>query len=102
DHYRIKQALRFRPPSEVQNEIRNDYPWLDAVILRTLELDPARRFADGGRLREALELCAGGGELPPHEVAEPSPATDELFREVRLLLGKRAYGQVIDRLDIHR
>jgi eukaryotic-like serine/threonine-protein kinase len=115
EHYRIKEALRFPPPSAVQNEIRNDYRWLDGVVLRCLEVEPARRFADAGRLLEAIEACEKGEELPPLEIApmpqavvapEPRPAgdaeMDALFREVRKLLAAKAFDQVIDRLDIHR
>src|SRR5262249_22270773 len=37
---RLKTSLRFPPPSEAQNEIRNDYRWLDPLILRCLEAEP--------------------------------------------------------------
>ena len=70
EHYQLKKSLRFPPPSEVQNEIRNDYRWLDALILRCLEPDPARRIPDAGRLLAAVEACEAGGELPP-----PAPAS---------------------------
>jgi eukaryotic-like serine/threonine-protein kinase len=112
EHYRIKQSLRFPLPSEVQNEIRNDYRWLDALILRCLETDPARRIADAGKLLNAIESCEAGGELA-EESGTPTPAptdsrstADEeaarLFREVRRLLAGKHYDQVIDRLDVHR
>jgi serine/threonine-protein kinase len=114
EHYRIKESLRFQPPSSVQNEIRNDYRWLDTLILRCLEVDPSRRFADGGQLLHAIEACEKGESLPP-QVTAPSaerpplqqpPAADgeidALFREVRKLLADKAYDRVIDRLDIHR
>lgn len=40
-------------------------PRFQAVVLRCLEKDPARRFADGNALAEALELAPlGGGALP--------------------------------------
>jgi len=114
EHYRLKQSLRFPPPSEVQNEIRNDYRWLDGLILRCLETDPTRRLADAGKLLAALETCEAGGELPSPPVDETpaveakadAPAADEasdqLFREVRRLLGGKQYDRVIDRLDVHR
>ncbi len=115
EHYRLKESLRFPPPSEVQNEIRNDYRWLDGLILRCLETDPARRPPDAGKLLAALETCEAGGELPPPpapdetlaiEAKADAPAADEasdqLFREVRRLLGGKQYDQVIDRLDVHR
>ena len=44
------ETRRFPPPSEVQNEIRFDYRWLDGLILRCLETDPARRLVDAGQL----------------------------------------------------
>jgi serine/threonine-protein kinase len=112
EHLRLKRALHFPPPSAVQNEIRNDYRWLDALILRCLEFEPEQRFADAGPLLAAIEACESGAPLPPLEPAarpvsrEPAPrpdaAVDELFREVRRLLAARAYEQVIDRLDVHR
>jgi serine/threonine protein kinase len=128
EHLRIKTGLHFPPPSEVQNEIRNDYRWLDALVLRCLETDPGRRFADAGKLLAAIEACQAGEELPPlepagvpvadpgssspvaappaqrdpHPSGRPSAAGDALFREVRRLMACRAYEQVVDRLDVHR
>ncbi len=67
EHLRLKKSLHFPPPSEVQNEIRNDYRWLDALILRCLEFEPERRFADAGRLLAAIEACESGAPLPPLE-----------------------------------
>jgi eukaryotic-like serine/threonine-protein kinase len=113
EFHRLKQSLRFPPPSEVQNEIRNDYKWLDDIILRCLETDPARRIADAGKLLTAIETCEAGGELP-EGCGAPAllPPTDSrstadeetarLFREVRRLLAGKKYDQVIDRLDVHR
>ena len=117
EHYQLKKSLRFPPPSESHNEIRNDYRWLDGLILRCLETDPARRFTDAGKLLAAIETCEAGGELPPPEPVEggrPEPndataaappadeAADRLFREARRLLAARKYDEVIDRLDVHR
>ena len=51
----------------MQNEIRNDYRWLDALMLRCLEFEPERRFADAGRLLAAIEACEAGEPLPPLE-----------------------------------
>jgi len=117
EHLRLKKSLYFPPPSAVQNEIRNDYRWLDALILRCLEFEPERRFADAGRLLGAIEACECGVPLPPVEPSAPAssrdadatplaPAADAtadaLFREVRRLLAARAYEQVVDRLDVHR
>src|SRR5262249_18594831 len=117
--YRVKVGLHFPPPSEVQNEIRYDHRWLDALVLRCLEAEPARRFRDAGQVLAAIEACEANGEAataqwpPPGPVEEPAagpaaptpaPAAepDELFREARRLLASKAYDQVIDRLDIHR
>ncbi len=107
EHYRIKESLRFRRPSEVQNEIRNDYRWLDALILRCLETDPGRRIADAGKLLTAIETCEAGGELPEESESavlrkEADEESNRLFREVRRLLAGKHYDQVIDRLDVHR
>jgi serine/threonine protein kinase len=111
EHFRLKTALHFPPPSSLQNEIRNDHRWLDALILRCLENEPERRFADAGRLLAAIEACEAGQPLPTLEPGAPTApsvtrGTDEgldtLFREVRRLLANRAFAQVIDRLDVHR
>jgi serine/threonine protein kinase len=117
ENYAIKTGLLFRPPSEFQNEIRNDYRWLDGVILRCLDSDPDRRFTDAAKLLAAIESCEAGEKLaePPPPAAKEEPAHEEkpaprlpdeaaeaLFREVRKLLAARAYDRVIDRLDVHR
>jgi serine/threonine protein kinase len=112
ENHRLKTGLRFASPSTLQNEIRNDYRWLDALILRCVDSDPARRFADAGRLLAALEAGEAGEELPtarpeaPAAEAAPAPPADDpdaaLFREVRRLLAARAYDRVIDRLDVYR
>ena len=117
EHYRLKQSLRFDPPSQVQNEIRNDHRWLDGLVLRCLEVEPLRRFADASKLLAAIEACEAGQPLPEPEAprlpdgTRSSPiattkAIDEtvetLFREARRLLASRAYDEVIDRLDVHR
>ncbi len=114
EHYRLKQSLRFAPLSDVQNEVRFDHRWLDELVLRCLEVEPGRRFADASKLLAAVEAGEAGQPLPPPEApaeAAPSPpapaatndkAGDGLFREVRRLLASKAYDQVIDRLDVHR
>ena len=120
EHLRLKKSLHFPPPSAVQNEIRNDHRWLDELIPRCLEIEPERRFADAGRLLAAIEGCESGAPLPALEPSaggtavsaattgdtpvppRPDAVVDTLFREVRRLLGARAYEQVIDRLDVHR
>ena len=112
ESFRLKTALRFPPPSDVQNEIRNDHRWLDGLIARCLEPDPERRFADAGRLLAAVEAGLAGEEVPtppapaaanPAPDTSPSADVDEaLFREVRRLLAARAYDGVVDRLDVHR
>ncbi len=112
EHLRMKRALQFPPPSTVQNEIRNDHRWLDAMVARCLAVEPELRFADAGGLLAALEACEAGQPLPP--LAETTGKTslflepttqndvDPFFREVRRLLAARAYEQAIDRLDVHR
>jgi serine/threonine protein kinase len=117
EHYTLKTGLHFDPPSRFQNEIRNDYRWLDALVSRCLENEPERRFADAVQLLKAIESCVAGGELPAApEVERPAPsaaapkapagsgdpALEQLFREVRRLLAGKAFDQVIDRLDVHR
>ncbi len=121
DRYRLKMTLQFPPPSDVQNEIRFDHRWLDALILRCLDNNPVLRFRDAGQLLEAIETCEAGGELPPIDPTIPVPPPleqadgaerlpppvsddngEDLVRDARRLLGRRAFGDVIDRLDIHR
>jgi serine/threonine protein kinase len=115
ENHRLKTSLRFLPPSAAQNEIRNDYRWLDGLILRCLENEPERRYADAGRLLAAIEAGERGEELPPPSSGIPTagnasvpPAAadadpdEALFREVRRLLAGKAYDQAIDRLDVHR
>jgi serine/threonine protein kinase len=116
EHYRIKTAFRFAPPSQVQNEIRNDHRWLDVLILRCLEVEPARRFSDSSKLLAAIDACEAGEPLPEPETPaaplppEGSPITprvadetiEALFREARRLLASRSYDEVIDRLDVYR
>src|SRR5262245_18352932 len=114
EHHRIKSSFRFDPPSKVQNEIRNDHRWLDGLILRCLDSEPGRRFADAAKLLAAIESCEAGEPLPAPEIpAAPEPTREEasklgdaaaetLFREIRKLLATRSYDQVIDRLDIYR
>jgi serine/threonine protein kinase len=75
EHLRLKRALHFPPPSTVQNEIRNDHRWLDAVVARCLEVEPERRFADAGRLLAALEACDAGQPLPPSESTGETPGS---------------------------
>jgi serine/threonine-protein kinase len=118
ENYRLKTALRFPPPSALQNEIRNDYRWLDPLILRCLAPDPADRFPDAAQLLAAVEACESGEEPPPlparrgSEDATPTPtpvqapAVDEVLegrlREARQLLAKKAYDRAVDLLDVHR
>jgi serine/threonine protein kinase len=72
-HYRVKKSLVYLPPSAHHNEIRNEYRWLDGLILRCLEVLPEKRFADAGQVLAAIETCEAGGELP-------SPADLDLAR----------------------
>jgi serine/threonine-protein kinase len=126
EYLRIKETVVFPPPSEGQKEIRGEFSWLDDLILRCLDVDPARRFRDAGQLLAAIEACEAGGSLPPLEgdketrrqpdketratplptpgplSASSSATVEDLFREVRRLLANRAFDQVIDRLDVHR
>jgi len=73
------QHVREAPPSP--RSIRADVPRpLEAVILRTLEKDPDRRFGSAAELATALESAGRGGAtavLPPvAPVGEPSTHTD--------------------------
>ena len=95
EHYQLKKSLRFPPPSEVQNEIRNDYRWLDALILRCLETEPARRIPDAGKLLAAIEACEAGGELPPPPVPEETAAAEPAAASRRA--GRRGGGSAVPR-----
>lgn len=112
ENHRIKTGLKFAPPSEFHNELRNEFRWLDGVILRCLESEPHRRFKDAPTLLAAVHAAREGRPLPPveepggPEEAVSAPRGDEdveaLFREVRKLLAAKSFDQAIDRLDIHR
>jgi eukaryotic-like serine/threonine-protein kinase len=110
ENYRLKTSFRFPPPSASQNEIRNDYRWLDTLIAKCLAVDPAERILHAGAVLEAIERCEKGEELTPLaagiEPEERPQAQDaeheQLFRDVRKLLAGKSFAQVIDRLDIHR
>jgi eukaryotic-like serine/threonine-protein kinase len=51
--------------------------WLDAVVLRALEKEPANRFASADEFIEALR----GGTLAPVEVVPPPPPVEEILEE---------------------
>jgi beta-lactam-binding protein with PASTA domain len=51
--------------------------WLDAVVLRALEKEPANRFASADEFIEALR----GGTLAPVEVVPPPPPVEEILVE---------------------
>ena len=62
------------PPRAIVPEIP---PSLEAVVLRALEKDPARRFADADEFIAALE----GGRLAPLEIVPPPPPPAEEILE---------------------
>ncbi|MBY0230863.1 MAG: serine/threonine-protein kinase [Gemmataceae bacterium] len=106
DNHRVKTALRFPPPSESNNEVRNEHRWLDALVARCLDPDPARRWRDAGALLEAIRAGKAGQRLGDAVALQAAPRGDDdseaLFRDVRKLLGSREYAAALDRLDIHR
>jgi serine/threonine protein phosphatase PrpC len=66
---------RFQRPAS-PSKIRADMPaWLEAVILRTIDADPANRYADTTELIAALEAGAARavGRLPPQPLIERDP-----------------------------
>lgn len=113
-NYRLKTSLKFQAPSRFHNEIRNDFGWLDSVILKCLAPDPADRFADAGELLHALqaekEERPDPGRVPRSHHTTPgmtqrSPSRDNDLAEIREIRGAMArcdYASVIDQLDIHR
>ena len=48
---------------------------IDALIRRTMEKDPARRYPDAGAMREALLACTGPATSAPPATALPAGAT---------------------------
>ena len=115
-HYELKKSLRFPPPSDVQNEIRNDYRWLDALILRCLEIDPRgasrtpascwppsrhARLAANRLCRSRRRRAVGVNRLERSR-RPPTRRRTELFREARRFLAGKKYDEAIDRLDVHR
>ncbi|MEQ1570243.1 MAG: serine/threonine-protein kinase, partial [Myxococcota bacterium] len=64
---RLRGALV--PPSTRRTEVD---PTLEGIVLRCLELDPTRRFANGNELADALDewLEANGGPMTDEAVAE--------------------------------
>jgi beta-lactam-binding protein with PASTA domain/predicted Ser/Thr protein kinase len=50
-------------------------PALEAVVMRALEKDPARRFADADEFMGALDAAAAGHAPPPPPVLPPTEAT---------------------------
>jgi beta-lactam-binding protein with PASTA domain len=67
------------PPAEVNPAVP---PALDAVVMRALEKDPARRFADADEFIAALEAARAQPTVVAREmVLEPYPLPDEPFEE---------------------
>ncbi|MGH2969481.1 MAG: protein kinase domain-containing protein, partial [Solirubrobacteraceae bacterium] len=68
---------RPRPPSELNPAVP---PALDAVVLRALEKDPARRFADADEFAAALEAARAAPTVVAKEMRlEPYPMPGEPF-----------------------
>jgi eukaryotic-like serine/threonine-protein kinase len=64
------------PPMELKPDIP---PALDAIVMRALEKDPARRFADADEFIAALESARAA----PQEVIAPPPVVEEVVEEDR-------------------
>jgi serine/threonine-protein kinase len=64
-HERVMEtiAAHLHEPVRPLTDVRADVPAdLQAAVLRCLEKDPAKRFADIGRLQEALDGCGCAGQ----------------------------------------
>jgi eukaryotic-like serine/threonine-protein kinase len=70
--HQSEQPLR---PRETPGGANLD-PQLEAVILRCVEKDPGRRFADANELRDALFEILGGLHLEPADQLPPRPGAD--------------------------
>jgi serine/threonine-protein kinase len=71
------------PPTAVRPDLPAD---LQAVVLRCLEKDPARRFPDAQSLQAALTACSAAGRWTEDEAAawwKTHPALDTAGRETR-------------------
>jgi len=113
-NHRLKTSLKFHAPSHFHNEIRNDFGWLDSVILKCLATDPADRYADAGELLQALQaekeerpqpVKVLRSNRPTSGPTRPQASGDDglaEIREVRCALARGEYAAVIDQLDIHR
>ena len=64
------------PPMEIKPDIP---PALDAIVMRALEKDPARRFADADEFIAALESA----RQAPQQVIAPLPVVEEVVEEER-------------------
>jgi serine/threonine-protein kinase len=62
------------PPMELNPQIP---PALDAIVMRAIEKDPARRFADADEFIAALESA----RTAPQQVIAPPPVVDEVVEE---------------------
>ena len=62
------------PPMEIKPDIP---PALDAIVMRALEKDPARRFADADEFIAALESA----RQAPQQVIAPPPVVEEVVEE---------------------
>jgi eukaryotic-like serine/threonine-protein kinase len=62
------------PPMEVNPEVP---PALDAVVLRAMEKDPARRYQDADEFIAALESARAA----PMEIVPPPPVVEEVLEE---------------------
>jgi eukaryotic-like serine/threonine-protein kinase len=64
------------PPGQLNREVS---PALDAIVMRAMEKDPARRFADADEFIAALESARAA----PQEVIAPPPVVEEVVEEDR-------------------
>ena len=110
ENHRSEDAPAFAAAVGGTERVRNEYRWLDAVILAAWRPSRSGASRTPPTLLAAIEACDGEAAAPPANSGTPRkivPRGDEhdtrrLFREVRRLLAGKAYEQVIDRLDVHR
>lgn len=73
-YQRKKEGRAVDPPSRLNNTVTRE---IDAVVLRCLEFDPARRYRSAAELLDALAEAEAGSRRPPPGESELEQAREE-------------------------